>query len=154
MVFDKNFYIGIDILNNLTQRYQNPAKKLERMARLTRLSLLLCVACMSLTFFFGSGLSRMQFGLLCKDYGSFDRRPNTVYTGCLSNDVTVLTFERFDSSSHVVLSCTSVQLIYIENTELTCSEISTLFTTPRALLVQITDPLSSCVSIDYKSKII
>uniref|UniRef100_K1QHU8 Uncharacterized protein n=1 Tax=Magallana gigas TaxID=29159 RepID=K1QHU8_MAGGI len=47
------------------------------MARLTRLSLLLCVACMSLTFFFGSGLSQMQFGLLCKDYGSFDWRPNT-----------------------------------------------------------------------------
>lgn len=124
------------------------------MARLTRLSLLLCVVCISLTFFFGSGLSQMQFGLLCNDYGACDWRPNTVYTGCLSDDVTVLTFARFDSSSHVVLSCMSVQLIYIENTELTCSEISTLLTSPRPLLVQIIDPSSSCVGIDYKSKII
>lgn len=91
----------------------------------------------------------MQLGLLCKDNGSCDWRPYTVYTGSLSDDVTVLTFVRFDSSSHVVLSCTSVQVVYIEYTELTCSEISALFTTLRPLPVQISD--SSCVSIDYTS---
>ena len=88
-----------------------------------------------------------NLGLLCSDEGDCDWIPNTLYTGCLPDDVSALTFVFFDSTSRVVLSCTAVQVVYIQFTDLTCNIISSLFTTSRPVSVKIGD--TSCVSIDY-----
>lgn len=113
---------------------------------MVRLPVLLCI---SFCFAIGVSIMSMQLGLLCNDDGLCEWKRNTLYNGCLSEDVTVLKFVYFDASSHAVLSCTSVQVVYIEYTEMTCNEISAVFTTLRPLSEQISG--TSCVSIDYKS---
>nr|XP_034322330.1 uncharacterized protein LOC105321443 [Crassostrea gigas] len=101
---------------------------------MVRLPVLLCI---SFCFAIGVSIMSMQLGLLCNDDGLCEWKRNTLYNGCLSEDVTVLKFVYFDASSHAVLSCTSVQVVYIEYTEMTCNEISAVFTTLRPLSVQI-----------------
>lgn len=97
---------------------------------MVRLPVLLCI---SFCFALGVSIMSMQLGLLCNDDGLCEWKRNTLYNGCLSEDVTVLKFVYFDASSHAVLSCTSVQVVYIEYTEMTCNEISAVFTTLRPL---------------------
>lgn len=87
---------------------------------MVRLPVLLCI---SFCFALGVSIMSMQLGLLCNDDGLCEWKRNTLYNGCLSEDVTVLKFVYFDASSHAVLSCTSVQVVYIEYTEMTCNEI-------------------------------
>lgn len=91
-----------------------------------------------------------QLGILCSYEGNCEWIPKTLYTGCLPADMSALTFIFFDSSSYIDLSCTSVQVVNIQSSELTCSRMSSLLTTSRAVSLQIGD--NSCVSIDYTCK--
>lgn len=91
-----------------------------------------------------------QLGILCSYEGNCEWIPKTLYTGCLPADMSALTFIFFDSSSYIDLSCTSVQVVNIQSSELICSRMSSLLTTSRAVSLQIGD--NSCVSIDYTCK--
>lgn len=84
-----------------------------------------------------------QLGILCGYEGNCEWIPKTLYTGCLSADMSALTFIFFDSSSYIDLSCTSVQVVNIQSSELTCSRMSSLLTTSRAVSLQI--GANSCV---------
>ena len=88
-----------------------------------------------------------ELGIIC-DKGFCQWRPNTIYTGCLPEDVPVLEFTYFDASSHIDLSCTSVQILSIQSTELTCNRVTSLLLTPRPITLLIGG--TSCVSIDNK----
>lgn len=89
-------------------------------------SVVMCI-CISVCFVLSI---QSNLGILCSDEGDCEIvSPNTLYTGCLPDDVSALTFVFFDSNSHVVLSCTTVEVVYIQFRELTCNSISSLFTT-------------------------
>lgn len=91
-----------------------------------------------------------QLGILCGYEGNCEWIPKTLYTGCLSADMSALTFIFFDSSSYIDLSCTSVQVVNIQSSELTCSRMSSLLTTSGPVSLHI--GANSCVSIDYTCK--
>ena len=88
-----------------------------------------------------------ELGLVCNK-GFFEWRSDTIYTGCLPDDVSVLEFTFLDASSYLDLSCTSVQMVNIQSTELTFSRVTSLLLTPRPISLLIGD--TSCVSIDNK----
>lgn len=129
-------YTGFDILK--IYRNQNPATMLV----MEKVSVLLCI-CISFCFALYS-----QWGLLCGNGSYCEWRPNTLYTGCLPDDMTALPFICFDSSSYIDLSCTSVQVVNIQSSDLSCSRMSSSFTTPRVVSLEIGD--TSYVSVDYK----
>ena len=62
-----------------------------------------------------------ELGLVCNN-GFCEWRSNTIYTGCLPDDVSVLEFTFFNASSYLDLSCTSVQ---IHGTDMQQSDVST-----------------------------
>lgn len=91
-----------------------------------------------------------QLGKVCGNEGNCEWIPKTLYTGCLPADMCALTFIFFDSSSYIDLSCTSVEVVNIQSSELTCSRMSSLLTTSGTVSLQI--GANSCVSIDYTCK--
>lgn len=114
---------------------------------MVRLPVLLCI---SFCFAIGVSIMSMQLGLLCNDDGLCEWKRNTLYNGYLSEDATVLKFVYFDASSHAVLSCTSVQVVYIEYTEMTCNEISAVFTTLRPFQYKSATRRAWVLTINHK----
>ena len=88
-----------------------------------------------------------ELGLVCNK-GFCEWRSDTIYTGCLLDDVSVLEFTFFDASIYLDLSCTSVQMVNIQSTELTFSRVTSLLLTPRPISLLIGE--TSCVSIYNK----
>ena len=92
-----------------------------------------------------------QLEIICKE-GKCMWSGGGLYKGCIENAYIIFNF--FDSSGVIDFTCTSVQVVTIENTNLDCTQMARRVITDMSITFYLGESQTECVSYYYLNLIV